>query len=157
MGSGKSTVARALAKKSGRFYIDSDDLIENLENRSIKEIFEKEGEAYFRSTEKRCLSWMVGALQNCIISTGGGMPIYSDEIGKLGALVFLKCDFETLKSRARQDQKGERPLLNEESTAKRLYEERQERYASLSDLTVDANRDVDAIAEEILQKVPLSD
>ena len=53
MGVGKGTVARALVKKSNMFAIDTDDLIESMENRRIKKIFEGEGEPYFRALEKK--------------------------------------------------------------------------------------------------------
>ncbi len=53
MGVGKGTVARALVRKSGMFGLDSDDLIESIENRKVKTIFEEDGEEYFRAMEKK--------------------------------------------------------------------------------------------------------
>ncbi len=68
MGVGKGTVARALAKESDIFAIDSDDLIESLENRKIKEIFEVEGEKYFRKLEAKTAKWLEKSVKNSIIS-----------------------------------------------------------------------------------------
>lgn len=53
MGVGKGTIARALIKRTKRFGLDTDDLIESMENRKIKAIFETDGEAYFRKLEKK--------------------------------------------------------------------------------------------------------
>lgn len=156
MGSGKSTVARALAKRMSRFFIDSDDLIEKLENRTISEIFESEGETYFRAQEQKCLAWMLGALKNSVISTGGGLPIYADGVKKLGTVVFLKSDFEVLKERIWGDSTSERPLMEDETQAKKLFDERMERYEALSDITVDGNGEVASVVREILTKVALS-
>ena len=57
MGVGKGTVARAIVRNSDYFAVDTDDLIESLENKKIKKIFEENGEAYFRALEKKCALW----------------------------------------------------------------------------------------------------
>ena len=89
MGVGKGTVARALVKKSNMFAIDTDDLIESMENRKIKKIFEMEGEPYFRALEKKTALWLQKSVNNTIISTGGGF--YKQEnINKIGKVVYLK-------------------------------------------------------------------
>ncbi len=58
MGVGKGTVARAMVKESSMYAIDTDDLIESMENRAIKKIFAVEGEAYFRNLEKKTALWL---------------------------------------------------------------------------------------------------
>ena len=72
MGVGKGTIARALIQKTKRFGLDTDDLIESMENRKIKAIFEADGEAYFRKLEKKTAKWLEKNVKNAIISTGGG-------------------------------------------------------------------------------------
>ena len=67
MGVGKGTVARALVKKSNMFSIDTDDLIESMENRKIKKIFEAEGEPYFRTLEKKTALWLEKSVNNTIV------------------------------------------------------------------------------------------
>ena len=71
-GVGKGTIARALIKKTKRFGLDTDDLIESMENRKIKAIFETDGEAYFRKLERKTAKWLEKNVKNAIISTGGG-------------------------------------------------------------------------------------
>ena len=72
MGVGKGTVARALVSASDYYAIDTDDLIESMENRKIKKIFADEGEPYFRNLEKKTAIWLEKSVDNTIISTGGG-------------------------------------------------------------------------------------
>ncbi len=72
MGVGKGTIARALVKSSNYFAIDTDDLIESIDNRKVKKIFKEDGEQYFRNLEKRCALWLEANVDNTIISTGGG-------------------------------------------------------------------------------------
>lgn len=153
MASGKSTVGRILAKKSGRFFIDSDNLIESFENRRIEDIFKAEGEEYFRENEQRCLEWMLSSLSNSVISTGGGMPIHCTDIRKLGKIVFLKTDFQTIKERLEQDNGSKRPLAKEAGSAKKIYDERTSLYDSLADVAVDASGSAQDVAEEILKKI----
>ncbi len=72
MGVGKGSVAREVIKISEYLSLDTDDLIESMENRTIKKIFEEEGEAYFRALEKKVAMWLQASVTNTLISTGGG-------------------------------------------------------------------------------------
>ncbi len=67
MGVGKGTVARAMVKESSLYAIDTDDLIESMENRAIKKIFAVDGEAYFRNLEKKTALWLESSVDNTII------------------------------------------------------------------------------------------
>ena len=98
MGVGKGTVARALVKESSMYAIDTDDLIESMENRRIKKIFEKDGEAFFRNLEKNTALWLEKSVNNTIISTGGGF--YKQEnIQNIGTIIYLKSSFEGILSK----------------------------------------------------------
>jgi len=153
MASGKSTVGRILAKNTGRYFIDSDNLIESFENREIEEIFRTDGEEYFREKERRCLDWMLDSLSNSIISTGGGMPIYCAGLKDLGKTVFLKTDFKTVKERLESDKKLKRPLIKEARIAKKIYDERIGIYGTVADIVVDANGSAKKVAEDIMKKI----
>ncbi|MBD3825105.1 MAG: shikimate kinase, partial [Epsilonproteobacteria bacterium] len=72
MGVGKGSIAREIVKRAKVIAIDTDDLIESMENRRIKEIFEEEGEGYFRELEKRVAKWLEKSVDDTLISTGGG-------------------------------------------------------------------------------------
>ena len=91
MGTGKSSVGRILAKRAKREFVDLDRYLEAREKRKIRDIFEKEGEAYFRALEKEAvLVWAAG--RNKVITTGGGTVVDPENFAALkenGILVTL--------------------------------------------------------------------
>ena len=158
MGVGKGTVARALVKKSGMFAIDTDDLIESMENRKIKKIFEEEGEPYFRALEKKTALWLESSVKNTIISTGGGF--YKQEnIKKIGKVVYLKSSFQGILDRINNSPNAEsklkkRPLLQNMEEALKLYNSRVKEYEKVAKIIVDVeNKDAEDIVKEILGKI----
>ena len=158
MGVGKGTVARALVKKSGMFAIDTDDLIESMENRKIKKIFEEEGEPYFRALEKKTALWLEKSVKSTIISTGGGF--YKQEnIKKIGKVVYLKSSFQGILDRINNAPNAEsklkkRPLLQNMEEALKLYNSRVKEYEKVAKIIVDVeNKDVEDIVKEILGKI----
>ena len=158
MGVGKGTVARALVKKSGMFAIDTDDLIESMENRKIKKIFEEEGEPYFRALEKKTALWLENSVKSTIISTGGGF--YKQEnIKKIGKVVYLKSSFQGILDRINNSPNAEsklkkRPLLKNMEEALKLYNSRVKEYEKVAKIIVDVeNKDAEDIVKEILGKI----
>lgn len=158
MGVGKGTVARALVKKSNMFAIDTDDLIESMENRKIKKIFEVEGEPYFRNLEKKTALWLEKSVSNTIISTGGGF--YKQEnINKIGKVVYLKSSFQGILDRINGSTNAanklkKRPLLQNIEEAEKLYNSRVKDYEKVSKLTIDVeNKDIKDIVKEILGQI----
>ena len=158
MGVGKGTVARALVKKSGMFAIDTDDLIESMENRKIKKIFEVEGEPYFRGLEKKCALWLENSVRDTIISTGGGF--YKQEnINKIGKVVYLKSSFQGILDRINNapnaaNKLKKRPLLQNMEEALKLYDSRAKEYEKVAKIVVDVeNKDIKDIVKEILGQV----
>jgi shikimate kinase len=139
MGSGKSTVGRKLAKEMNTFFLDTDLLIENFENKSIKEIFEKEGEEVFREKERYCFEWIKKDVFNTIVSVGGGFPIFIPEIKEAGIVVYLKVEFEEILKRLTQKEIEKRPLFKDTQKAKELFENRSKTYESLADLIIENN------------------
>lgn len=158
MGVGKGTVARALVKSSNYFAIDTDDLIESMENRKIKKIFKDEGEPYFRNLEKRCAIWLEENVDNTIISTGGGF-FKQKNIHNIGKVIYLESSFEGILNRIHSAPNAEsklrkRPLLSNLEEAKKLYSQRVEDYKKVSDVTVNVeNRDMKDIIKDILGKI----
>lgn len=153
MGSGKSTVGRILARETGRFFIDSDALIETAENRSIPEIFKTDGEAYYRKRELECFEWMRKSLANSVISTGGGMAYHIEGLGALGKVVYLDVDLETVRQRVASKEAQKRPLAAEAATLEKLYKERLERYRALADIIVDGSGEAEKVALSILRQL----
>lgn len=158
MGVGKGTVARALVKKSNMFAIDTDDLIESMENRKIKKIFEVEGEPYFRALEKKTALWLEDSVKDTIISTGGGF--YKQEnINKIGKVVYLKSSFQGILDRINNapnaaNKLKKRPLLQNLEEAQKLFDSRVTEYEKVAKIVVDVeNKDIKDIVKEILGQV----
>jgi len=136
MGSGKSTVGRALAKELNTYFIDTDSLIETFENKSIKEIFDSEGEEAFREKERYCFEWIKNNVKNTIISVGGGFPVFVPEIKQAGIVVYLKVEFEDILKRMNKDEIAKRPLFQDIDKAKELFIKRDKIYNSLADYVI---------------------
>lgn len=140
MGVGKGTLARELAKKTGLYAVDTDDLIESLENQKIKKIFKKQGEAYFRNLEQKTALWLEKNVSNSIISTGGGFYRVSN-LQKIGKVIYLKSSFQAILDRLlahpNSDAKlAKRPLFQDIKKAKELYRVRKKEYAKIADFTL---------------------
>lgn len=139
MGAGKTAVGRKLSLRLGYRFLDTDHLIEEEQQKQIKEIFAESGEAHFRSLETECIKGLQG-VQNTVISTGGGIITTEGNLGILkgiGTTIFLRADFEVIKDRVFRNDK--RPLLQTENpleTMKALYEKRLPLYEQ-ADLIID--------------------
>ena len=158
MGVGKGTVARALVEKTDMYAIDTDDLIESMQNRKIKKIFELLGEAYFRALEKKTSLWLESSVQNTIISTGGGF--YKQEnIDKIGKVVYLKSSFQGILDRINEapnaaNKLKKRPLLQNMEEAIKLYNLRASEYEKVAHIVVDVEKkDLKDIVKEILGQI----
>ena len=112
MGSGKSTFGRELAKRMNFSFFDTDVLIESRCGKKAAEIFETEGEEYFRQCEQAVLNDVLQN-NNCVIATGGGLPMYHDNMDillKNSLTVFLKPGMDELYEWLKAE-KISRPLL----------------------------------------------
>ncbi|WP_024954341.1 shikimate kinase [Sulfurospirillum arcachonense] len=158
MGVGKGTIARALMKETGLVGVDCDDLIESMENRKVKAIFEAEGEEYFRALEKKTAKWLEKSVKNTLISTGGGFYKVKN-LHKIGKVIYLKSSFEgileRIKSSANSEKKlAKRPLLSDMNKAKALFDERDPLYKEKADIIINVeNKSIDEIIKNILQEI----
>ncbi len=94
MGSGKTSVAKVLARQLYKEFADVDTIIEAEQNASVSEIFETKGEAYFRGLEQKCMNELTQK-KGQIIATGGGLPIYSS-IPEKSLIVHIDADFDVI-------------------------------------------------------------
>lgn len=159
MGSGKSTVAQALARRLNSTMIDLDAEIAHIEGRSPRQIIEEEGEPAFRQIETQVLGRVLNENDARVIALGGGawtVPSNRDLIGKNGAIsVWLDAPFELCWQRI-VDSGSERPLARNESQARVLYDERRNSYRAAK-LHIDAceNKSADQVADEVIQSLHL--
>ena len=117
MGSGKTTIGRALSKETGMMFYDLDWYIESRMRKTVPQIFAEKGEEAFRKMEYNMLH-EVAEFEDVIISCGGGTPCFFDNMDYLnqqGDVVYLKASPETLYKHLLMA-KIERPLLKGKST-----------------------------------------
>ncbi|MCF6331629.1 MAG: shikimate kinase [Sulfurimonas sp.] len=158
MGVGKGSVAREIVKHSDYLAIDTDDLIESMQNRRIKKIFEEDGEEYFRDLEKKVSCWLSTSVKNTLISTGGGF-YKQKNLKDIGIVVLLNSPFESIIKRIKKHPNSvrklkKRPLLNDLKKAKKLYDERSPQYLKLADIVIEVtNKSAQDCAKELLKKI----
>ena len=158
MGVGKGSVAREVIKNSEYMAIDTDDLIESMENRKIKDIFADDGEAYFRKLEKDVSMWLQSSVKNTLISTGGGFYKVKN-LKKIGTVVLLDSPFDEIIKRIKKHPNAarklkKRPLLSDLKKAKELYDIRRPEYLKLADIVVDVTKkSALECSKELLKKV----
>ena len=101
MGSGKSTVGRALADALGYDFIDTDTFVETRFHQRIVDMFASGGEATFRRRERLALEELAG-MERTVLATGGGLPCYEDSIELLletGLVIYFRSSPEALAKR----------------------------------------------------------
>ena len=116
-GSGKSTIGKTLAQKLKYAYFDMDDAICAREQKTIEEIFADKGENYFRELEHEILHETFD-LKNTIISTGGGVPCFFDNINEMkrnGLTIFINPTIDELANRLGGQGGANRPMLKGKS------------------------------------------
>jgi shikimate kinase len=155
MGSGKTAVGTQLSRLLSVPFVDSDDAIVTAANRSIAEIFERDGEPFFRQKETQVIQRLLEG-PACVLSTGGGAFMSKENrkmMAEKGVSVWLRADVDLLWQRVRY--KTTRPLLrtaNPRATLKEIFDARVPIYA-LADLAVDSETDVsiDDMARRVLE------
>ncbi len=145
-GSGKSSIGERISRKLNRKFIDIDTEIEKHENRTIPEIFEKDGEEYFRKVEKE-LTYKFSRETGVVISTGGGVVLDDENYDSLkqnGYIVLIERELEKLSTEGRPLSKGGLDKL------KRIKRERQDKYNKFADFKV-KNIYVPKVVDEIVR------
>lgn len=156
MGSGKSVVGRKLAKELKMEYVDMDTKIEEIEKRSITDIFKEDGEVYFRNVETKLLKDLTTE-DNIIISTGGGIVSKNENIDILKNeqnVILLDASVSTIKKNV-SNEINKRPLLKEskdvEETIKTLLLGRIDKYNKASNIKINVDsKNIDEVVSEIL-------
>lgn len=149
---GKSTVGKILSRKLGRKLYDTDTLIEEELGCSVRDVFEKKGEKYFRDTESRVIG-KISEENGLIIATGGGSILRQEnveDLNKNSVIFFIDRSPENLMPT------GDRPLASSFEAIKKRYDERYETYCRTAHIRIDGDHRTpeevaDLIAEEFLK------
>ena len=156
MGSGKSTVARVLAERTGRPILDSDAVSEARTGRTVREIFAADGEAAFRALETEVLTDALAATEPSIIAAAGGVVLSADNRRALKSstakVIWLCADPSTLVERVTSG--DHRPLLADDpaGTLQRMFDTRAALYREVADAIVLVdNRTVQDVADAVLR------
>jgi shikimate kinase len=145
-GSGKTTIARNLAKALNYAYIDLDGWIERDAKMFIEEIFEKYGEDKFRELETEMLNKI--PKDDCVVSCGGGIVTKKENKELMtGVTFYLDTDLDVIKQRLDTDY--QRPLLKTK-TLEQLFDERYLKYQDFADAVVSNNHNIDDTVRVIL-------
>lgn len=158
MGTGKTAVGRALAKRLGKKFIELDALIEKRAGKSIPEIFAQDGEIAFRELEIEAAKQVAGR-KNAVIACGGGIVLNKINIDRLKqkcVIVYLQATPGMIWQRVSKSVGG-RPLLDVDNPRLRIRELlkfRRPLYEHAADITVDTSElDVDEVIEEIGERL----
>jgi len=158
MGTGKTAVGKALAKRLGKTFIELDYLVEKKAGKTIPEIFREDGEIAFRELEI-AVSKEAASRKNVVIAGGGGVvlnKINIDRLRKEAVIVYLTASPGAILERTLNDGE-ERPLLTVADPAravKELMEFRRPFYERAAEITIDTSQmDVESIATEIINRL----
>ncbi len=161
MGAGKTSVGQALARSLGWRFVDLDDRVIARERRSVAEIFRDSGEAAFRRAETAALRELLDELDGerpTVAALGGGAFVQDENAWLLteagDPMVFLDAEYEVLRQRC-QALGTERPLFEDESRFRALYETRRPHYLRAGVRVDTNNKSVGQVAAEIVHTLAL--
>ena len=159
MAAGKTTLGKLLATQLAYSFIDSDDVIERMEGKSVTEIIQEHSWDYFRQKESDWLS-LVSAESSFVCAVGGGLPCHNDNLEallKIGLVIYLECSPTVLYARL-LEQKHDRPLIsavpNEElvETITSLLNEREIFYQK-ADCVSNGDLPIEELANQLIRKI----
>jgi shikimate kinase len=161
MGAGKTSVGRALAARLGWRFEDLDDRLQECSGRTVSEIFQTSGEAEFRRLEHAALRDVLAEIDldsPLVLALGGGAFVNVDNASLLGtpatATVYLDATSDELWRRCANDS-VERPLRRDKIGFRELYELRRPRYLQAQQRVETAGRNIEQIANEIIERLGL--
>ena len=157
MGAGKTTVSGELSKMTGRKELDMDAYIVDREGMTIKDMFDRFGEEYFRQKETESLIEIMD-MDDLIVSCGGGVVVKDENVDHMkngGVIVLLTATPQTTLDRVKNS--TDRPILNGNMNIEfitELMNKRKDRYLSVADIIVETDdKSVFDICTEIMDKI----
>jgi shikimate kinase len=153
--SGKTSVGRSISEINHYSFLDTDEVIAEKESMSIDDIFTIKGEECFRKMESELIN-KLAKCERCIIATGGGLPIFynnMDMLNKIGITVFLDVDVEIIIKRAVE--LGNRPLLksNHREVLLKMSKDRAFFYKKADIIINDSYSNIETLSGIIIKKL----
>lgn len=139
MGSGKTRVGKSLSKELELPFVDVDKVITKRMHMSVKDIFDRFGEAFYRALETTVIKEMIHLDERMIVSLGAGLPMQEQNkkyINQLGTVVYIKGSYETLSKRLSDTHNPIAEEENHEEKIKKLLKQRDPVYAGFADIQV---------------------
>ena len=161
-GSGKSSLAKRLAKALGVGYVDTDTLVEQSVGAKIADIFHYEGEEYFRRSEREVLERLATEGYEGIVATGGGLPTWGDNmalLNSMGTTIYLQRSPEQILSRLSDYGRQKRPMFrgkSDEELLQFMHEHlaQREPYYTKAHIVIDCNTmSDDAVVNYIIERI----
>lgn len=156
MGCGKTSLGKKLSYKERIALLDTDRMIEQKQDMTVSEIFDKKGEEAFRMMETECLKEIMGYSEMYVISVGGGLPMKEENrklLKELGTVVYLRARPDTIYERLKND--TSRPLLRGENPRGKIEDMIKQRgpvYELAADCIVDVDeKGYETVTGEILK------
>lgn len=140
MGSGKTRVGKRLSQDLGVPFIDVDKVVTAKMNMSMKEIFQRFGEPFYRALETMTIKELAGDKERKVVSLGSGVPLLEQNqkyLKDLGTVIYIKGSYETLRKRL--ENSSSNPFLDDEDQGeklKKLIRQRDPVYAKYGDIEV---------------------
>lgn len=159
MGAGKTTVGYQCAKRMGRPFVDTDDLVQTAAGMTVAELFALSGEGRFRAMEREAVADACASPVPAVIACGGGAVLHADnrrQVKRSGFVVWLQAPPEVLADRVGSGMaRAERPLLagGPVTTLERLAAMRAGAYEAVADAVVDTDsRSIDQVVDAVLEE-----
>ena len=157
MGSGKTRVGKRLSKDLGLEFVDVDKVITKRMNLTVKEIYRRFGEPFYRALETTTIKALIQDNEKKVISLGSGLPIQEQNkayINQLGTVVYIKASADTLKKRLEGSGNSLVDGENSDEKLRKLLKQRDPIYAGFADIQVITGvKTFDELIEEIKQKL----
>jgi shikimate kinase len=156
MGVGKTTVGQRLAEVMGRPFADSDAVVEERTGRTVREIFEADGEPAFRRLESEVLADALAGPEPTVVAAAGGVVLDADNrvlLGDAGTVVWLQAPVVVLVDRVSGGQHRPAVEADPEGTLSLLEEARSELYAEVADVVVDSSAPLTDVVGQVLSVV----
>ncbi|ALV25101.1 shikimate kinase [Campylobacter iguaniorum] len=154
MGSGKSTIAKALATNLDKFMLDCDYILEGFNAMKAKDMRAKFGDLAFKISQEKMFLFLKNSVKNSVIATGGNMHWLS--LNELGVNFYLKTSFETIIDRLSKDKNEleKRPIFQDMQKACKLHVQTQDKFSQMANFTiVTDDKSIELVKDEILNLI----